>query len=147
MDYSSPGFSVRSILQATIVEWVTISFSRGSSWPGLVPHLLGCRQILYHWASKEAQWKHKYLKSDNEIVYFSVRRYCQKGKFRNMLGKLGYCSLDLVVEPGCDTGPWGGERDAGRRNKGKFPPGGAKSGHRVQTNLQPRSSPNPHAWC
>ena len=33
MDRSLPGFSVRGILQARILEWVTISFSRGSSRP------------------------------------------------------------------------------------------------------------------
>ena len=33
MDCSLPGFSVHGILQARIVEWVTISFSRGSSQP------------------------------------------------------------------------------------------------------------------
>ena len=33
MDYSLPGSSVLGILQARILEWVTISFSRGSSWP------------------------------------------------------------------------------------------------------------------
>ena len=33
MDCSLPGFSVHGILQARILEWVTISFSRGSSWP------------------------------------------------------------------------------------------------------------------
>ena len=32
MDCSPPGFSVHGILQARILEWVTISFSRGSSW-------------------------------------------------------------------------------------------------------------------
>ena len=31
MDCSLPGFSVHGILQARILEWVTISFSRGSS--------------------------------------------------------------------------------------------------------------------
>ena len=30
---SLPGFSIHGILQARILEWVTISFSRGSSWP------------------------------------------------------------------------------------------------------------------
>ena len=30
---SSPGFSVHGILQAIILEWSAISFSRGSSWP------------------------------------------------------------------------------------------------------------------
>ena len=33
-DYSPPGFSVRGILQARILKWVAISFSRGSSQPG-----------------------------------------------------------------------------------------------------------------
>ena len=33
MDYSSPGSSVHGILQATILEWVAIPFSRGSSRP------------------------------------------------------------------------------------------------------------------
>ena len=33
MDCSLPGFSVHGILQVRILEWVTISFSRGSSRP------------------------------------------------------------------------------------------------------------------
>ena len=33
MDYSPPGFSVHGILQARILEWVVMPFSRGSSWP------------------------------------------------------------------------------------------------------------------
>ena len=33
MDFKSPGSSVHGILQARILEWVAISFSRGSSWP------------------------------------------------------------------------------------------------------------------
>ena len=33
MDGSLPGSSVNGILQARVLEWVTISSSRGSSWP------------------------------------------------------------------------------------------------------------------
>ena len=33
MDYSRPGSSVHGILQAVILRWVAIPFSRGSSWP------------------------------------------------------------------------------------------------------------------
>ena len=33
MGYGPPGSSVHGILQARILEWVAISFSRGSSWP------------------------------------------------------------------------------------------------------------------
>ena len=49
IDYSLSGSSVRGIVQARILEWVAIPFSRGSfpiqgSNPGL-PH---CRQSPYH---------------------------------------------------------------------------------------------------
>jgi len=37
MDCSSPGSSVHGILQARILEWVPISFSWGSSDPGIEP--------------------------------------------------------------------------------------------------------------
>ena len=55
MDCSPPGSSVRGIFQARVVEWVAISFSRGSSQPrgsnlGL-PH---CRQTLYRLSHQEA---------------------------------------------------------------------------------------------
>ena len=33
MDYSLPGSSVHGIFQARVMEWVAISFSRGSSRP------------------------------------------------------------------------------------------------------------------
>ena len=33
MDRSPPGSSVHGISQAVILEWIAISFSRGSSWP------------------------------------------------------------------------------------------------------------------
>ena len=43
------------ILQARILEWVAISFSRGSSGTqGSNPHLLLGRWILYHWATRKA---------------------------------------------------------------------------------------------
>ena len=32
MDCSLPSFSVHGIFQARVLEWVAISFSRGSSW-------------------------------------------------------------------------------------------------------------------
>ena len=37
MDCSLPGFSVHGILQARILEWVVILFSRGCSNPGIRP--------------------------------------------------------------------------------------------------------------
>ena len=37
MDCSLPGFSVHGIFQARVLEWVAISFSRGSPNPGTEP--------------------------------------------------------------------------------------------------------------
>ena len=37
MDCSPPGSSIHEILQARILEWVTISSSRGTSPPGIEP--------------------------------------------------------------------------------------------------------------
>ena len=55
MDCVPPGSSVYGILQARILEWVALSFSRGSSQPR-VQIQVSCtgRQILYHCATKEA---------------------------------------------------------------------------------------------
>ena len=47
MNYSRPGSSVLGILQARILEWVAISFSRGIfPTQGSNPGLLHCRQML-----------------------------------------------------------------------------------------------------
>ena len=47
VDCSPPGSSVHGILQARILEWVAISFSRGIFLTqGLNPGLLHCRQML-----------------------------------------------------------------------------------------------------
>ena len=55
MDCSLPGASVHGILQARILEWVAISFSRVSSWPRdrICISCIG-RQVLYLWATGEA---------------------------------------------------------------------------------------------
>ena len=56
MDCSLPGFSVHGILQARMLEWVTIALSRGFSWPRdwtLVSHIGGRHFNL--WATREVQ--------------------------------------------------------------------------------------------
>ena len=52
--YSSPVSSVHGISQARILEWVAISFSRGSSRPRNWTQV-SCtgKWILYHWATRE----------------------------------------------------------------------------------------------
>ena len=49
MDCSLPGSSIHGISQARVLEWVALSFSRGSSRPRDQTRIyLHCRQILYH---------------------------------------------------------------------------------------------------
>ena len=55
MDCSLPGSSVHRIFQARVLEWVAISFSRGSSQPrGWTPisHIAG--RCFTLWATREA---------------------------------------------------------------------------------------------
>ena len=56
VDYSPLGASVHGIFQARILEWVTISYSKGSS-PPRDQTGVSCigRQILHRWATWEAQ--------------------------------------------------------------------------------------------
>ena len=56
MDYSSPGSSVHGFLQTRIMEWVAISFSRGSSQPRdgtWVSYIAG--RFFTVWITREAQ--------------------------------------------------------------------------------------------
>ena len=74
MDCSPTGSSVHGISQARILEWVAISFSRGSSQPrdGMCISCIG-RRILYHWATREAQ------------NYSSVKAIAQKTKQKRVI--------------------------------------------------------------
>ena len=55
MDSSPPGFSVHEILHTRILEWGSISFSKGSSQPrDWTRFSYIVRGILYHWATGEA---------------------------------------------------------------------------------------------
>ena len=58
LDCSQAGSSLHGISQARILEWVTISFSGGSSWPRdwtwISTYSSIGRQIFYHWTIREA---------------------------------------------------------------------------------------------
>ena len=57
MDFSPLGSSVHGILQARILEWVAMPFSRDlphPEWNSGLLQFLQCRQILYHWTNREA---------------------------------------------------------------------------------------------
>ena len=58
MDCNLPGSSIYGILQARLLEWVAMTFSRGSSQPR-DQTWVSCgscigRQILFHWTTREA---------------------------------------------------------------------------------------------
>ena len=60
MDGSLPRFSVHGIFQARVLEWVAISFSRGSSWPWdqtQVSPIAGRRFTI--WATWEVEGKRR----------------------------------------------------------------------------------------
>ena len=48
-----PGSSEYALLQAQILEWVAIPFSRGSSYQGWNPGLPHCGRILYHLSHRD----------------------------------------------------------------------------------------------
>ena len=57
VDCSLSGSSIRGIFQAGVLEWVAISFSRGSSWPRgetQVSRIAG--RCFTLWATREALW-------------------------------------------------------------------------------------------
>ena len=69
VDCSPPGSSVHEILQARMLKWVAMPFSRGSSRPRDQIHVswISCigRQVLYHWAtwgSAPGLWQSIYYK-------------------------------------------------------------------------------------
>ena len=71
MDCSSPGFSVHGILQAKILEWVAIPFSRGSSWPTdwtRVSHIVG--KFFTIWATRKALCTNNFGESVHDDYIF-----------------------------------------------------------------------------
>ena len=65
MDRSLSGSSVHGILQAKILEWVAISYSRGSSWPRDRTHIswVSCTAVRY--LTTESPGTHLFMVRDN----------------------------------------------------------------------------------
>ena len=109
MDCNLPGSPVHGILQARILEWVTISSSRGSSRPRDQTHRLtfACtgRWILRHRATREAPIR----RLQNEKLGFSASRALGEGAMGS--GCLGLKALlvnlpDLQQQEGNTELPW-----------------------------------------
>ena len=69
-------FSVHEIFQARILAWDAISSSRGSSQLRDWTHSCIGRQILYHWATREAQLNLKQTYQFSSVQFSSVVQLC-----------------------------------------------------------------------
>ena len=77
MNCSLPGFTFHGIFQARILEWVAISYSRGSSQPRDLTQVscFSCsgRWILYHWTTWEVYHKLSSVQFSYSVVSDSLR--------------------------------------------------------------------------
>ena len=81
VDCNSPGSSVHGISQARILEWVTVLFSRGSSWPGIKPRSpifpwdsafpYSQSTPYYGWGWHILSWKSKDVMKDSDTLHDS----------------------------------------------------------------------------
>ena len=98
MDCSPPGFSVLGISYAKILEWVVISFSRGISWARDQMYV-SCidRQILYHWATGEAQKGSVALTEFSKgSIIFRITLVCPLPLHHNTIPIISFFNVTLV---------------------------------------------------
>ena len=93
MDCSPPGSSVHGISQTRVLEWVAIPFSGGSSQPR---DLLLDRQILYHWAIREASHTCVVLVIEGHHIGKSTTSTLLGQSYRNV-SKWGRANWKLVL--------------------------------------------------
>ena len=72
MGFSPPGSSVHEVLQARMLAWIVMAFSRGSSQPRDWTRIsyiswIG-RQVLYHWRHLEALGNTRHLSKDDSLL-------------------------------------------------------------------------------
>ena len=94
-----PGSSVHGISQARILQWVAVSFSRGSSWPRDQTHVsYNGRRSDYHWATtgKLSLWLKHIL-----LLYSSGYQKSNMGPQAVFLQQdpVSFPSLDLMGHP------------------------------------------------
>ena len=103
MDYSLPGSSVHRVLQARILEWGSISFSRGSSDPGVEPGSPS-------WQAGPLPSGPPRKPSGSSLVGgietgpagCALRPALPRGVFGHIWGRFGWSQLGA----GCAPGPW-----------------------------------------
>ena len=95
MDCNLLGSSVYGILQASVLEWVAIPFSRASS-----PGFLRCRQILYHLSHQGSPFQAAPLliESDCKKTY---SLHCEFASFSRNQNKhtFEHCCILTLISP------------------------------------------------
>ena len=107
MDCSLPGSFVHGILQARILQQVTISFTRGSFQPwdwtqGLKLGLLHCKWFFTHWATREVQTQ---LEADALLI---LKLFIPLQAFLWLVGPVAngaVCMLGQLWEGGFEARP------------------------------------------
>ena len=109
MDCSSPGSSVHGILQARIVEWVAISFSRGSSRPRdrtQVSHIAGrcfnlctTREVLKYKNTEHLLERHRTSDPSTNIKDFKGEKEARLKEEGGGGGKWGAKGVALQTSP------------------------------------------------
>ena len=136
MDCSLPGSSVHRILQARIMEWVAIPFSRGSSWlRGWTQVSRVDRQILYHLSY---QPKTRMLSEvgfikrelhESVIFFLHIRFFSPQACLSHIFGflrrSLWCCRACGPSRSLSSSGVWMRERAARRPLASRLPPGPA----------------------
>ena len=82
MDYSPSGSSIHGVLQARILEWVAITFSRGSSQPkDQTPVSCIASRFFTIWATRETPISSKFHEySINFLTQVSINRALEENK-------------------------------------------------------------------
>ena len=92
-------YTVHRILQARILEWVALPFSRGSSQPRKSnPGLPHCRQILYQLSHREGQdW------TTNSTLYQCPSHQCISQNFPSPLNCPGESKIFFLIKQSLKT--------------------------------------------
>ena len=92
MDCSPPGSSVHGVLHARILEWIAISFSRGSSPPRDQTH------VFYVWCTGRKVLYHQHHLSPRQLSFIQVVQAGIKIARRN-INNLSYADdITLIAE-------------------------------------------------
>ena len=96
---SFPGASVCGILQVRILEWVAISSSRGSSYPGIKPMSLTSPALADMFFTTSATWETPTLRYQTEAIQFLRPQVSRTGVFKYLyVFKIKHKGTSLVAQ-------------------------------------------------